>query len=260
MYRTTMETDRSREMDETSWWDLWNTSYRVDHDHDAVANELFARTSAVVNEISRAGASRILEIACGTGSFSRSLMFSSYYGLDISPAAIDIARHNSEHFSWPGNVSSTIYEAADFHDWPLRPEPFDLVICVDAVSSFRDQRLALEKMAQSLRPSGSLVLTTINPFVYNRIRRTRPNMLQCGPVSHWLTRGELHNLIESAGLTIKYSGTIMPRGHGGILRLVNSPRVNGAFGPRMLPVLKRLKERVGLGQYRLVIARKDRRA
>jgi len=257
MYDTT---DRSREMDEQTWWDYWNTSYRTDHTNDAIPNELFARTATVINQLSRHDDNRILEVACGTGSLSRLLAFSSYHGLDISPAAIDIARHHCKPVSPPPSARSMTYEAVDFHDWPLPPERFDTVVCVDAISSFRDQRLALDKMAQSLRPSGSLVLTTINPFVYNRIRRTRPHMLQCGPVSHWLTPGELHNLIRSAGLTIKYSGTIMPRGNRGILRLINSPRVNRVFGPRMQPFLKQLKEQLGLGQYRLVIAQKELRA
>jgi hypothetical protein len=115
----------------------------------------------------------------------------------------------------------------------------------------------MRKMAQSLRPGGRLVVTAINPFVYNRIRRTPTVRLESGPVNYWLSGRELHELIKSAGLTIERSWTIMPRGECGILRIVNSRHLNQAFGSRFEAVLRRVKERVGFGQYRVVIARKN---
>jgi hypothetical protein len=145
---------------------------------------------------------------------------------------------------------------ADFHEWALPAQPFDVTVCIDAMSSFRDQQLATIKLAQSLRIGGSLVLTTINRFVYQRIRRAGGVRLESGPVSHWLTQGELHRLIKHAGLVIEHSTTIMPRGNMGMLRLVNSRRLNEAFGPRIAAVLERMKEHLGLGQYSVVVARK----
>ena len=247
---------RSRNMDEKSWWDLCNKTHRTKEDNDPVSSELFARTAAVINGITQHEPSRVLEIGCGAGALSRLLTYRSYHGLDISPAAIELARQKSEQVSQPPGSSRPTYEAADFHDWPLPSEVFDLAVCVDAVMCFRDQRLALSKMAQSLRSGGTLVLTAINPFVYNRIRRTATMPLASGPVSRWITGRELHELIKSAGFAIQRSCTIMPRGNGGILRLVNARRLNEAFGPRGAAVLRRWKERAGLGQYRLVVARK----
>lgn len=249
--------DRSREMEEKSWWDLWNTSHRIKDDNDAVSSELFTRAAATVNGITGNGECRVLEIACGTGTLSRMLVYSSYHGLDISPAAIEVARQKTNNLSLPPGASLPTYEAADFHEWPLPAQAFDLAVCIDAISSIRDQPLAMEKIAQSLRPGGQLVLTTINRFVYDRIQRTPSAPLASGPVSHWLSRGELHELISKAGLTIERSQTIMPRGNLGILRLVNSLRLNGAFGPRVSNLLRRLKEQMGLGQYSLVVARKE---
>jgi 2-polyprenyl-3-methyl-5-hydroxy-6-metoxy-1,4-benzoquinol methylase len=244
-------------MDERSWWDLWNSSYRAEDNKDETASELFARTAAVINEMTQAGSDRVLEIGCGAGSLSRSLKYSSYHGLDMSSAAIDIARRQAEPTQRPSGASCTTYEVADFHEWPLPLYLFDVAVCVDAVAYFRDQRFVLRKIAQSLKTRGTLVLTTINPFVYNRIRRTRWTTLENGPVSNWLSRRELHTLIKSAGLTIEHSYTIMPRGNSGILRLVNARCVNQAFGSRSSAVLRRLKEQIGLGQYRLVVARKE---
>ena len=253
METTSPTTDRSQGMDEKSWWDLWNTSYRTKDDNDENSTELFERAAAVISGLTKTQGGRLLEVACGSGALSRRLAFSNYHGLDISPAAIDIARKKGERASRPLDACVPVYEAVDFHDWPLPSEPFDVVACVDAISCFRDQQLVLTKIARSLRVGGHLVLTTINPFVYVRIKRSWEN----GPVSHWLSRRELHTLVVSAGLTVERSFTIMPRGHLGMLRLVNSRRVDQLVGKRAAAILCRFKEGVGLGQYRIVVARKD---
>ena len=255
---TSPAVDRSREMDEKSWWDLWNTSHRTKDNNDVVSSELFTRAAAAVNGISRNEDCSVLEIACGTGTLSRMLVYSSYHGLDISPAAIDVARQKSVSVSLPPGTTSPTYEAADFHEWPLPAQPFDVVICIDAISSIRDQPVAMKKMAQSLRVGGHLALTTINSYVYDRIQRTPTIRFESGPVSHWLSRAELRALIVEAGLTIERFTTIMPRGELGILRWVNSAHLNQSFGPGVQAVLRRLKEHAGFGQYSLAVARKDR--
>jgi len=243
-------------MDERSWWDLWNTSHRTKDNNDAVSSELFVRAAALINSITQKSNCRVLEIACGTGTLSRMLTYSAYHGLDISPAAVAIALEKREHIV-PAGTNTPTYEAADFCNWPLPVQKFDVAICIDAISSIRDQSSAMKKMAQSLRSGGHLVLTTINRWVYERIRRTKTVRLESGPVCHWLSRGELNALVKEAGLSVQRSETIMPRGNMGILRVINSYRVNEAFGPRVADLLKRTKEHVGLGQYTLVVARKD---
>lgn len=251
MQATSSKVDRSRELNEKAWWDLWNSAYRINDNNDEVSSQLFTRVSEVINHWTCNKNSSLLEIACGTGTLSRMLAFARYHGLDISPAAIAVAQKKSEEIQpSPGSQSPT-YEAADFHDWPISSQLFDVVVCVDAISCFRDQKLVLEKIVQCLRPDGRLILTTINPFVYYRIKPVWEN----GPVSHWYSRGELHSLIRSSGLKIESSYTIMPRGNLGILRLINAGPICRAFGPRSAAFLARLKERMGLGQYRLVVAR-----
>lgn len=243
-------------MEERSWWDLWNTSYRAKDNLDTIASELFAHVAAVTHQAAQGQAGRILEVACGAGALSRQLNFSSYHGLDISSAAIEFAQKKMEE-ACQGRPSTATYEAADFHNWPPTPDPVDLVLCVDAISCFREPQFVTCKMAGVLRSGGHLVVTTINPVVYNRIRRIGGVRLENGPVSHWLSRRELHDLILKAGLSIERSYTIMPRGNMGWLRLINSARLNEAFGPRCAAMFRRVKERAGLGQYRVVIARKS---
>lgn len=255
MQTVPQQIDRSCSMEERSWWDLWNTSYRAEDDRDVISTQLFAHVAAVVRNLTQGQPAQILEVACGTGTLSRQLSLSSYHGMDISSAAIEIARRKAEA-PCHGRASLPTYEVADFHDWPPPPDPVDVVLCVDAMHSFRDQQFVSCKIAGMLRNRGLFIVATINPVVYTRIRRIGGVRLENGPVSHWLSRRELHDLIRRAGLTIERSYTIMPRGNMGWLRIVNSARLNEAFGPRCAAMFQSMKESVGLGQYRVVIARK----
>ena len=248
--------ERSSEMDEQSWWDLWNGSFRTEDDRDETSTELFNHVNGIYRELTVGRRRRVFEVACGTGTLSRRLNFTSYHGLDLSATAIGIAHQKAASLALPADVDAPIYEAADFHDWPLPSEPFDVVLCVDAISCFRDQPLVLRRMAQTVRQGGYILITTVNPFVYNRIRRPDGGRLQNGPVSHWLTRRELLALIRQAGLKVERSYTIMPRGNCGILRFVNSGRLDRALGRRGSAAFRRFKERAGLGQYRVIVARK----
>ena len=243
-------------MEERSWWDLWNGSFRAEDDRDEVSMELFAHVVSLFREIAGGSDCSVLEVACGTGTLSRRLPFSQYHGLDLSPAAIEIARQKAGSLALPKGTAMPTYEAADFHDWSLPRDPFDIVLCVDAISCFRDQTLVMRKIHQCVRAGGAVLITTVNPFVYNRIRRADGGRVQNGPVAHWLTPHALHRLVAQAGLKLERSYTIMPRGNVGILRFVNSWRLNRALGRRGSMLFRRLKENAGLGQYRVVLARK----
>jgi 2-polyprenyl-3-methyl-5-hydroxy-6-metoxy-1,4-benzoquinol methylase len=247
---------RSWEMDERNWWDLWNSSFRSEDNRDETSTELFGHVMRIFQEITKGSRSRILEVACGTGILSRRLNCSSYHGLDLSAAAIEIAHQKAGLLTLAAGAGRPTYEAADFHNWPLPPEPYDLVMCIDALSCFRDQAFVMRKIAKSVRLGGFVLVTTVNPFVYDRIRRTDGGRLQNGPVSHWLSRRELHALFEQAELKLERSYTIMPRGNIGVLRFINSGRIDRALGRRGAGALRRMKEQVGLGQYRVVVARK----
>jgi 2-polyprenyl-3-methyl-5-hydroxy-6-metoxy-1,4-benzoquinol methylase len=248
--------DRSRTMEEQSWWDLWNTSYRAQEQLDAVSSELFARAACIINSITRKEECRVLEVGCGTGALSRTISYASYLGLDFSPAAVHLARERGAQQIHDKEPASSRYEVADICEWEAPAELFDVVVCIDAIACIRNQSLAMRKMGNALRTGGRLVMTTVNPFVYERIRRSSSARLENGPVSHWLTREELRQLVTEAGFTIERFETIMPRGEMGILRLVNSYKLNNSFGPRVAAALRKMKEPVGLGQYSLLVAHK----
>jgi hypothetical protein len=133
----------------------------------------------------------------------------------------------------------------------------DLLLRFDEIPAFRDQRFIIRRMAEALRLGGHCVITAINPVVYCRIRRVGGICLENGPISHWLTRREYHSVVRNASLAIERTYTIMPRGNMGLLRILNSYRLNNALGPLGVALFRRMKESVGLGQYRVVRARKS---
>ena len=230
---------------EELYWEHWNAICRKNSISGSAANVGRAVLDAF-NNFQLPPKPRILEVACGTGWLAHHLVDrGEYVGLDLAPSAIEIARER---------LPSAHFEAADFHSWTPPAEKFDAIICIDAIAVFRDQDGVIEKFAKLLNPGGQIVLTTVNPFVYARIRWVKPPVE--GQARHWLKKGELHALLERHGFVVEKSWSLLPDGDMGMLRLVNGTKINKAVSI-VIPQakLERLKERVGLGQFRLVVAR-----
>ena len=192
--------------------------------------------------------SEVLEIACGVGWVGEQLYRDfNYFGLDFAPTAIEKAL---------ARVPQARFAAADFLEWPAPSAAYDAILCIDAVAYFRDQDAAIAKMHDALKPGGWLVITTLNPMIYSRMRWVGPPGE--GQVRKWLTRAQFHSLIERNGFDLKESRTIEPGGDMGVLRLLNARKVHG-----LTSVLlgrngwKRILERLGLGQYRVLVAQKQ---
>lgn len=100
-------------------------------------------------------------------------------------------------------------------------------------------------MAQVVRPGGFLGLSTINKFVYERsgdIGPPRP-----GQVRRWLSKSQTLSLLAPR-FDINSVTTVEPRGEQGILRLVNSHKLNVLLGKLIgADAVRRTKERCGLG-------------
>lgn len=102
--------------------------------------------------------SRVLEIACGTGQATRPLAERGYavQAVELGAALAALARRNlAAHPQVHVTVSS-------FEDWPLPPEPFDLVLCATAFH-WLDPAVRLPRSALALRPGGWLaVIDTVH--------------------------------------------------------------------------------------------------
>jgi 2-polyprenyl-3-methyl-5-hydroxy-6-metoxy-1,4-benzoquinol methylase len=98
---------------------------------------------------------RVLDLGCGDGSISRSLLASQNQLtlVDFSARMLDSARSAS-----PAGAPIEFIEA-DILDY-VPTAPYDAVICVGVLAHVRSVTLAIERVVAALRPGGLCVLQT----------------------------------------------------------------------------------------------------
>lgn len=227
---------------ERDGWDGWNIA-RVKDRNAGDRSELTRIAIADFRRLVPREGSRVLDVGVGAGWTTHALYRQyDYLGLDFAPKSIAAAREMS-----PGAK----LEVADFVEWPAPEEAFEAILCVDTIACIRDQEAAFKKFFQTLKPGGTLLLTTVNPDVYGRLAWVK----RAGPPKwfrKWLSDAELRGMLERCGFRIFESRTILPTGDNGLLRVLNSRKVRGLLGERYL----RFLEARGYGQYRIAAARK----
>lgn len=229
------------------YYDSWNAVNR-NCPFDQVNPEIRLRATWVVETLRALGLRRpaILEVGCGTGwATARLAEIGMITALDLSPVAIEMAR---------ARVSGVEFIAADFLEHPIEPAAFDVAVSIETLFYVADQRRFVERLARALRPRGYLLLTTINKFVYERSGDVGP--AEPGQLRRWLSRTQTRRLLEAEFQLVRIA-TIEPRGRGGMLRLVNSAKVDRVLGAvHLVGRAKRMKERLGLGGGVVVLARR----
>lgn len=225
-------------------WDKWNSAQVS----NGLVGERVGLCETVVAEVKNLNfphGSKMLDLGCGAGWTSERLHQDfDYLGLDFSEKAIADARLR---------LPQTKFETADFLVWKAPVSEFDVVLCVDTIAVIREQDAVIEKIARSLKSRGWLVITCVNPFCYSRWRKIGPP--KDGQFRKWLSKRELHALLARHGFKVTKSRTILPAGDMGILRFVNSGKINritnGIFGKK---AVQSAKESIGLGQFQVVVA------
>jgi len=90
-----------------------------------------------------------------------------------------------------------------------------------------------------------------NKYVFDRTANVSP---PDGWIRKWLTMKELKDLLRD-DFTIRRATTVEPEGHLGILRVINSVRINNFLNAVLGEArVKHLKEDAGFGQSLFVIA------
>jgi 2-polyprenyl-3-methyl-5-hydroxy-6-metoxy-1,4-benzoquinol methylase len=137
---------------------------------------------------------------------------------------------------------------------PLPMAHFDVVISLEVIAHVEDQDRYLERAAGALKPGGYLVITTVNKFVHDRIDWPEDSSAH---IRYWLDRRSLRRLLSGHGFRVLRMMSVIPMGHRGILRFVNSHKLN-AVVHRLIPepALEALKERAGLGWTLIALASK----
>ncbi len=231
-----------------SFWNHWNREAREERPPD---RPTLRRQQEVLVALNRAGirSARILEVGCGTGWLSARLLdYGEVTATDLADEIVERAR-----CSFP----DVRFLAGDFMTLDAGTG-YDVVVCLETLSHVVDQRAFVARLGGCLRSDGLLVLTTQNRFVLER----RDDVMPPGPgqVRHWLNRSELASLLTPVFRILRLT-SLEPEGRGGVLRLVNSSKLNRPLVAVLgRDQLCRWKEAAGLGQTLLVVAEKKRTA
>jgi ubiquinone/menaquinone biosynthesis C-methylase UbiE len=188
---------------------------------------------------------KILDFGCGVGWFTEQLTdMGPATGIDVSEEAITLAR---------SRYSRASFVAGDVLEMPLPIGEYDVVVSQEVIAHVPDQVKYLARAARVLKPGGYLILTTPNCFVQERSDWPPPAP---GHIRQWLRRRALMRLLRPEFRVLKTT-TVVPLGYRGVLRIANSYKLN-----RLLALVlgsdatTLLKERVGLGWTRAVLAQK----
>lgn len=100
-------------------------------------------------------AEHVLEIGCGTGQATLPLaaLGKTITAVELSPTLAAIARRNLAAYP----AVEVVVDA--FEDWPLPPDPFDLVLSATAFH-WLDPEIRMRKSADALRPGGTLAVVS----------------------------------------------------------------------------------------------------
>lgn len=225
-------------------WNDWNLKHRSGHIGEAPERQA-AVILAWCDALKRDNL-RILEAGCGTGWLSyRLLQFGEVLGVDLADEAIDHARR---HF--PG----VEFARFDLQEIELPPGSYDVIVALEVLPHVADKAALLARIARFLKPGGHLMIAAQNRWVMERwegVGGPNPGQIRC-----WTSPRELRQLLR-ADFEILELTSILPVGHEGLLRLINSTKLSRILGAIFSPrTVERAKERALLGRSLLVHARR----
>lgn len=240
------DTDEPTLEGQRKFWNTWNAQRR---DPDHLVDWAVIRGNAILREFAalRLERPRILDLGCGTGWLTEKLAaYGQATGIDLSDVVIAKARERCPDIE---------YIIGDLFQTPLPQGQFDLVVSQDVVAHVIDQHGYIEIAARALKPGGHLIITSTNRFVV-----TRMNLPPQPPehIERWLDMRSFRRLLSSHFDIIRTT-TVMPMGSRGVLRLINSKRLESLLRPLIPPqTLTAVKERLGLGYNMIAVARRRR--
>jgi|ERR1700733_2875367 len=222
-------------------WDKWNSTYRQGR-LDEPSKVRLRTIDAAMSELKIRDA-KIMEVGCGTGWLSAKLSeFGNVTACDIGREIIETAQKNYPQVKFHSGAIESL-------DLPLNY--FDVVVTSEVLAHVPDQAVFIERLALLLKSGGFLLLTAQNKYVFERTANISP---PDGWIRKWVTMKTLKSLLQER-FSIRRATTLEPEGHLGLLRLINSSKVNRCCNAVLGAArVKRLKEQAGFGQSLFVIA------
>jgi 2-polyprenyl-3-methyl-5-hydroxy-6-metoxy-1,4-benzoquinol methylase len=191
---------------------------------------------------------RILDLGCGSGWFTDRLSeLGEATGTDLSVKSIAEATRRYPRATFVGG---------DLFKVDLPTGHYDVVVSQQVIAHVTDQPRYVERAASLLRPRGYLLLSTPNRFVMDRLGDLGWEDTPRSHLEFWLDAKGVRRLLQPR-FEILESTSVIPLGNQGVLRFVNSPKLNRAL-QLLIPeaTLRAWKERAGLGYTLLCLARK----
>ena len=227
------------------FWETWNATMR-DPEH---LNEWCLRRAEVILEFLQSlnlDSPKILDFGCGTGWLSEMLAkFGRITGVDLSESAIAMAKVR---------CPSGTFFTGNIFEIPLPANHFDVVVSQEVIAHVLDQVAYVDRAAHVLKPGGYLIITTPNKFVIKRSDFFPPQPPE--HIERWLTIRLLKRLLRTRFQVLR-STSILPMGNCGILRLVNSAKINAVLASFVSRRhIEALKEQLGLGYTLILLAKK----
>lgn len=228
--------------EQRAMWNRWNAEYR-----ERTQGVVPRRQAALVEQWMERMARRdlaLIDIGCGAGWLCERLTpFGRVTGTDLADDVLARARQR---------LPQVEFIAGDFMELEFPENHFDVAVSLEVLSHVPDQGAFIQRIARLLRPGGVLMLATQNRPILER--SSEIGMPEPGQVRRWVDAKGLRRLLaphfELAELT-----SILPHGDQGLLRLVNSVKINRAL--RFLvsaQAIERAKERLLLGHTLMVRA------
>jgi 2-polyprenyl-3-methyl-5-hydroxy-6-metoxy-1,4-benzoquinol methylase len=186
---------------------------------------------------------KIMEAGCGTGWLSAKLSeFGEVTACDLGSEIIDTAQKEYPHIK---------FLSGDVQTLDLPTNYFDVVVTSEVLAHVPDQPAFVQRLADLLKPGGFLFLTTQNKYVFERTANISP---PDGWIRQWVTMKTLKSMLRKH-FSFRITTTLEPEGHIGLLRVINSRKVNHYCNALLgSSRVKRLKEQAGFGQSLFVVA------
>jgi 2-polyprenyl-3-methyl-5-hydroxy-6-metoxy-1,4-benzoquinol methylase len=224
------------------FWNRWNAETREQH-LDEVSERQRREVVGWLEAIRRRDLD-IIDVGCGAGWLEEHLLpFGSVTGTDLSDRVLERAA---------ARVPGARFVAGDFMTMDFEGAGFDVVVSLEVLSHVADQAAFLRRLAGLLRPGGYLMLATQNRPILelNDIPPPAPGQLR-----RWVDRQELAGLLEAEFEVLRLY-TVTPRARKGLLRLLNSHKLNTVVRLVAGDRFDRLKEGLGLGWTIMALARR----
>lgn len=231
--------------DQTRFWNDWNARHR-----EVIVGPISQRQAAIMEAWIAALGRRdlaIVDVGCGSGWLcERLLSFGTVTGVDLAGEVIERARQR---------VPDATFIAGDFMGMALPNGAADVIVTLEVLSHMADQPAFMAKLAGMLKPGGLLMIATQNRFVLERNADVAPR--NPGQIRQWVNHRELRRLLEPQFEIVELTSLFPNWGHEGILRIVNSPKLNALASKFVSQArIDEIKERFYLGHTLMALARR----